>query len=116
MRLLSPDRESRGEVNVAAPADFSERLASLDVGLFHAIFTQSSDRDRRSWLAVQRSVRRPAGYVYLEVGSHLGGSIQQHLLDPWCRQIISIDKRPLSQHDDRDGGRTFQDQGTPPIA
>jgi hypothetical protein len=80
---------------------FSHRLEALDLSLFERIPTESSDGDRRSWLAVQRSVRRPSGYVYLEIGSHLGGSIQQHLVDPWCRRIISIDKRPLEQPDDR---------------
>jgi len=80
---------------------FGGRLRALDLSLFVGIASQSQDGDRRSWLAVQRSVRRPSGYIYLEIGSHLGGSIQQHLLDPWCQQIISIDKRPLSQPDDR---------------
>ena len=31
-----------------------------------------------SWLAVQRAMRRN-GYSYLEIGSYLGGSLQQHL-------------------------------------
>jgi hypothetical protein len=81
--------------------DFTRRLEILDLSLFGGVPTQSSDTDRRSWLAVQRSVRNPCGYTYLEIGSHLGGSLQQHLIDPWCRQIISIDKRPVSQPDDR---------------
>jgi len=77
------------------------QLDSLDLGLFGIIDSESWDDDRRSWLAVQRTVRRPAGYVYLEIGSHLGGSIQQHLVDPLCRRIYSIDPRPASQPDDR---------------
>jgi hypothetical protein len=89
----------------AAGVDSSQRLESLDLTLFDVLPTQSTDGDRRSWLAVQRSVRRPAGYTYLEIGSHLGGSIQQHLIDPWCQKIISIDKRPPSQPDDP--GETF---------
>jgi len=80
---------------------FDRRIEALDLSLFEGIPTQSSDGDRRSWLAVQRSVRRPSGYTYLEIGSHLGGSVQQHLLDPSCWRIISIDKRPLEQPDDR---------------
>ena len=83
------------------PIDFEERLDRLDLSLFDSIPTQSLEGERRSWLALQRGVRRPAGYTYLEIGSHLGGSIQQHLLDPWCTTIISIDKRPQSQPDDR---------------
>jgi hypothetical protein len=80
---------------------FTNRLDVLDLSLFDGVPTQSNDGDRRSWLAVQRSVRRPSGYIYLEIGSHLGGSIQQHLLDPWCRKIVAIDKRPAYQLDDR---------------
>lgn len=92
-----------------AESDFTRRLDALDVSLFDAVATQSSDDDRRAWLTVQRAVRRPSGYVYLEIGSHLGGSIQQHLLDPWCRAIVSIDKRPLNQKDDR--GTEFRYDG-----
>jgi len=89
--------------------DFSQRLESLDLTLFDGVPTQSEDGDRQSWLAVQRSVRRPAGYTYLEIGSHLGGSIQQHLIDPWCQKIISIDKRSLNMPDDR--GETVYYEG-----
>jgi methyltransferase family protein len=81
--------------------DFADRLARLDESLFSAVPTQSTAGDRRAWLAVQRAIRC-GGYSYLETGSFLGGSIQQHLLDPLCRHIISIDKRPPSQPDERD--------------
>lgn len=81
--------------------DFSERLSRLDTSLFRIAPTQSTEGDRRAWLAVQRSIRAN-GYSYLEIGSYLGGSIQQHLADPLCRHIISIDKRPLSPPDERD--------------
>jgi len=89
--------------------DFSQRLDALDLSLFDAVTTQSTDDDRRAWLAVQRAVRNPSGYVYLEIGSHLGGSIQQHIVDPWCRAIVSIDKRPETLPDDR--GRVVRYQG-----
>ncbi len=82
-------------------SDIAARIEALDVTLFDAIPSQSSHGDRQAWLAVQRSLREPSGYVYLEIGSHLGGSIQQHLLDPRCRKIVSIDKRPPSQPDGR---------------
>src|SRR5687768_4646160 len=86
------------------PDAFDARLAAADLTLFAAIPSQSSAADRRSWLAVQRAVRRsPGGYAYLEIGSHLGGSLQPHLLDPLCRRIYSIDKRPAVQADDRGG-------------
>jgi hypothetical protein len=83
---------------------FEDRIASLDVSLFSAIPSQSSEGDRRSLLATQASVRTAVDrYVYLEIGSHLGGSIQPHLLDPKCIKIYSIDKRPSSQPDERGG-------------
>lgn len=85
------------------------RLNELDLGLFNTIPSQSSEEDRRAWLAVQRSMRSGGKYVYLEIGSHLGGSIQQHIVDPRCTRIISIDSRPTSQPDDR--GEVFQYEG-----
>lgn len=88
--------------------DFESRLAGPDLTLFSAIASQSTEGDRRSWLAVQRAMRRN-GYRYLEIGSHLGGSIQQHLVDPLCISIVSIDKRPLVQPDDR--GRNYDYEG-----
>jgi hypothetical protein len=85
---------------------FEERIARLDTSLFDAIRSQSSVGDKRSWLALQAATRSAKGsYTYLEIGSYLGGSIQPHLLDPRCRRIFSIDKRPLEQPDDR--GRVF---------
>jgi hypothetical protein len=40
-------------------------------------------------------------YTYLEIGSHLGGTLVPHLIDPLCRHIYSVDKRPLSVLDER---------------
>jgi hypothetical protein len=90
--------------------EFEQKIERLDVGLFDAIDSQSNEGDRRSWLAVQRVLRRvELGYTYLEIGSHVGGSLQQHVLDPRCRKIFSIDKRPLAQPDDR--GQIYHYQG-----
>jgi hypothetical protein len=80
---------------------FEGRLDRLDLSLFSSIPTQSSDDDRKSWLAVQRAIRR-GGYTYLEIGSYLGGSLQQHYVDPLCNGIISIDNRPAIAPDERD--------------
>ncbi|MEE8458927.1 MAG: class I SAM-dependent methyltransferase [Phycisphaerales bacterium] len=80
----------------------ADAVDALDVTLFDRIGSQTTADDRRSLLAVQRAVARHFGaYTYLEIGSHLGGSIQPHLLDPRCRRIYSIDPRPLRQPDDR---------------
>lgn len=89
--------------------NFTRRLEALDVGLFQTVVSQSTPDDRRAWLSIQRAIRRSSGYVYLEIGSHLGGSIQQHIVDPWCRTIVSIDKRPETLPDDR--GRVVRYEG-----
>ncbi len=81
---------------------FESSLHSLDLGLFQTIPSQLSDADKRSLLAVQKGVStRAASYTYLEIGSHLGGSIQPHLRDPRCSRIYSIDPRPETVADDR---------------
>lgn len=91
------------------------RIEALDVTLFDAIPSQTSDATRRSLLAVQRATaRRHPEFSYLEIGSHLGGSIQPYLLDPRCRAIYSIDLRPASQPDDRAPGAvaTYENNST----
>lgn len=77
-------------------------IRELDLSLFQKIESQSTDADKRSLLACQLAVRSlKPGYRYLEIGSHLGGSIQPHLLDTSCISIVSIDKRPAKQPDAR---------------
>ena len=89
----------------AGRATVPERVDGLSTDLFASIPSQTSERDRRSLLAVQRSTARRFGrFAYLEIGSHLGGSIQPYLLDPRCEAIYSIDPRPASQPDDRSRG------------
>lgn len=83
-------------------AAFGARLARLDASIFAAIPSESTPRDRLSLMAVQRAVRdRWPSYVYLEIGSHLGGSLLPHVLDPACRLSHSIDPRPAVQPDAR---------------
>lgn len=92
-----------------------ERVEALSLDLFNAIPSQTSDADRQSLLAVQRATaRRHGAFAYLEIGSHLGGSIQPYLLDPRCRAIYSIDSRPASQPDDRSPGyvATYENNST----
>jgi hypothetical protein len=91
-------------------ADLDSRIDALDVGLFAKIHSQTTEEERRSLLALQRGIRNALGeYVYLEIGSHLGGSIQPYLLDPRCTLIYSIDNRPRTQPDER--GETFTYDG-----
>jgi Methyltransferase domain len=91
-------RQNRSELM----QDFQKRIVALDLSLFKAIPSQTSDDDRTSLLAVQSAVRsRLDSYTYLEIGSYHGGSIQPHLLDSKCQRIYSIDKRPDKQYDER---------------
>jgi hypothetical protein len=92
---------------------FDERLARLDLSLFAAIPSQSTDGDRRSLLACQLAVRRRVSrYVYLEIGSHLGGSLQPHVQDPACGELHSIDTRPTVQPDARGVPFAYPDNST----
>jgi hypothetical protein len=85
----------------STPLAFEQRIHGLDLSLFDSIPSQSSHDDRLSWLAVQRAVRAAGCYVYVEIGSYLGGSLQPHFLDARCRKIISIDKRDTIHADNR---------------
>ncbi|MBF0159351.1 MAG: class I SAM-dependent methyltransferase [Magnetococcales bacterium] len=68
---------------------------------------QISNTERNALLTIQEIVRNShPGYVYLEVGSYLGGTLYPHLADPACQQIYSVDLRPASQADER--GRLFR--------
>ncbi len=92
---------------------FEELIAARSLDLFRAIPTQMTDSDKRSLLAVQKAVRRAVPeYHYLEIGSHHGGSIQPHLLDPRCMSIVSIDPRPDAVKDDRGYDILYEDNST----
>lgn len=93
--------------------NFEQLLSDLDLKLFEKIPSQSTDEDKRSFLAVQLAVRELFdGYKYLEIGSYLGGSIQPHLLDEKCAKIYSIDKRPPQQPDERGIDYVYQNNST----
>jgi hypothetical protein len=88
------------------PLTPDERIETLDDSLFAAVRTETSADDRLALLVLQRAIRHRGPYAYLEIGSHLGGTIQPHYVDPRCRVIYSIDKRPAVQPDER--GRIFE--------
>jgi hypothetical protein len=88
------------------------RVAELDTTLFDDIPSQTSADDRRSLLAIHAAVAaRRSPFSYLEIGSHLGGSIQPYLRDRRCARIISIDKRPLNVADERLGNDAVHNHG-----
>ncbi len=70
--------------------NFVDLIEFGDVSIFQ-VPSQSSVGDRRSLLDIQNIVRTfDDRYTYLEVGSHLGGTLVPHLLDPKCRAVLSI--------------------------
>src|SRR5690348_3494405 len=86
-------------------SDYVRGIERSDTAVFK-LLTQSSEGDRRSLLDIQNIVRAfDTSYIYLEVGSHLGGTLLPHLMDPNCRTVISVDPRPTNQADER--GRVF---------
>jgi Methyltransferase domain len=92
--------------------DVEERIESLDVSLFEAVPSQSYPEDRKSLLLLQRCLRRRGTYTYLEIGSHLGGTLQSHLVDGRCQRIYSIDKRPIEQADEYSGACYYPGNST----
>lgn len=80
-----------------------ERIDQLDLTLFQTIEGQSSEGDRRSFLALQSACRqwKPGGFTVLEIGSFEGGSLQAYVADPSCDRIVSIDPRPPAVPDER---------------
>ena len=81
-------------------------IAALDTSLFAAIESETTEPDRRSLLALHAAVADRGPFRYLEIGSHLGGSLQALVADPRCTEIVSIDTRPASQPDERGGPST----------
>jgi hypothetical protein len=82
--------------------EFEEALATLDTSLFDTVRSQTSEMDRVSLLALHNACREVHGeFAYLEIGSHLGGSLQVLVVDRRCTSITSIDSRPESAPDVR---------------
>lgn len=76
-------------------------IETLDIAVFK-VQTHSTLGDRASFLRVQNLVRSILGrYIYLEVGSHVGGSLFPHLIDPACVAALSFDPRPEALPDER---------------
>lgn len=90
-----------------------QRVEALDTTLFEHIDTQTSGDDRRSLLAIHDALARRLGtFAYLEIGSHLGGTLQAVMADPRCVRVTSIDSRPASQPDDRGPVFRYEDNST----
>ena len=83
--------------------DYSQAQALIEAA-DPSIFKLESETgvgDRRMLLALQNMMRRNGSYTYAEIGSYMGGTLVPHLMDPRCSLVISIDKRPDAQPDER---------------
>lgn len=72
-----------------------------------SVFSSTSVGDRQTLSALQELME--PGYVYLEVGSCVGGSLVSHLKDEKCAAVLSVDVRAARQIDER--GRYFDNPG-----
>lgn len=87
-----------------------DRVAMRDITLFQHIEIQTSAADRITFLALHDAVAKALHeFSYLEIGSHLGGTLQVFIADPRCIGAVSIDPRPERQPDDR--GQVFEYPG-----
>jgi hypothetical protein len=101
----SPRHAARA-VHETSDQPFEARLRSLDPTLFDYVPSQTTESDRISLLALHNASREAyETFEYLEIGSHVGGSLQALVVDDQCTAITSIDSRPPSQPDAR--GRSF---------
>lgn len=55
--------------------------------------SQLSSGDVKKLQAIQNLIKQTQSYVYLEIGSYLGGSLYPHLLEKKCTAAWSVDKR-----------------------
>jgi hypothetical protein len=82
--------------------ELQTRLEESDITLFDDVVASLRFEDRRSLIALHLACRETYGlFDYLEIGSHLGGSLQALVRDPACRSIVSIDRRILEAPDER---------------
>jgi hypothetical protein len=93
--------------------DVASRVDALDIALFDGIETQLNNSDKRTLLALESGFRQAYGsFRYVEIGSHLGGSLQSVIRDPACTRIVSIDPRPELQSDARKGSSRYPGNST----
>lgn len=92
-----------------ADGRLAERVAALDLKLMSHVASSTSDEDRRSLLALHAALAdRRGSFSYLEIGSHLGGSLQAVVADQRCTRVVSIDPRPQWVPDERPGATSTE--------
>ena len=109
LALVHPRHHAGEAGDLGHARTLAARVAALDTTLFAAIESETTEPDRRSLLALHAAVAERGPFRYLEIGSHLGGSLQALVADARCTEIVSIDTRPASQPDDR--GQVFHYEG-----
>ena len=80
---------------------FEARHTEADIEHFFPVPSATSASDKLFLLGAMRLVREAGAYRYLEIGSHLGGSLTPFLMDPTCEAVFSIDDRGRVQPDER---------------
>lgn len=66
------------------------------------IESQTSLADKETLTLIKECLIKSIGeYNYCEIGSYKGGSLYPHIVEPKCKNVLSIDARPLIQKDDR---------------
>jgi hypothetical protein len=81
--------------------DAEALIENVDTAVFN-LPSETGPGDKRMLLACQNIIRRNKdAYVYAEIGSYMGGTLVPHLMDARCALVISIDKRPDQQPDER---------------
>ncbi len=97
---------------MAEHQDLLSKIEAGDISVFQ-IKSQTTKRDKRTLLAVQNLPREVVGtYTYIEIGSHLGGSLVPHLADPACTHISSVDLRPEVLRDERGRDAVYDGNST----
>ena len=92
---------------------FESQINELDIGLLEEVESQTSADDKRSLLALHLGCRRVyRQFHWLEIGSHLGGSLQALVRDPACVRIDSIDPRPELLGDERLSPQRYPENST----
>jgi len=72
----------------------TQMLLSKNIDLYRLVRTQTSQSDQTSLLELLHLVRGKSPlYVYLEIGSFLGGTLVPFCVDVQCKAIYSVDKR-----------------------
>ena len=66
------------------------QIEALDSGLFEHLEAQTGNWDRQALLALHDAAADIFGsFVYLEIGSYLGGSLQAVMRDPRCSLMLT---------------------------